>query len=286
MDTEDIYILRYCRSSFFTFLFFMQKLSGTSSGKNNKSCGIFHRESNIIEFAFFRFFYDFIWILHESAKWLYYLRCGFAAGSLELCDTSQICPWFTKNSLERKRETQLGPREGPAVVPAKIGPVWRRGRPGEVRKMIRNSPATDLWAWLGETGWPAGWTAAPGGGRCWSPAVGETTSRLEQGMVWEGSAGPWEGVRVHDSLMGGQGRSSPRQRPWRTATAVHGELEVLGVRVRVELCLYRRGEATHRAPHLLLDPTTHAARDVTAQRAVPALRFQTRLLRAHFSPNF
>jgi hypothetical protein len=29
----------------------MQKLSGTSSGKNNKSCGTFHRESNKIGFA-------------------------------------------------------------------------------------------------------------------------------------------------------------------------------------------------------------------------------------------
>jgi hypothetical protein len=54
------------------------------------------------------------------------------------------------------------------AVPAKIRPVRRRGRPGEVGKMIRNSPATDLWAWLGEKGRPAGWTAAPGGGRRWS----------------------------------------------------------------------------------------------------------------------
>jgi hypothetical protein len=33
----------------------MQKLTGTSSGKNNKSCGIFHHESNKISFDFFRF---------------------------------------------------------------------------------------------------------------------------------------------------------------------------------------------------------------------------------------
>jgi hypothetical protein len=31
----------------------MQNLSGTSSGKNNKSCSIFHNESNKISFAFF-----------------------------------------------------------------------------------------------------------------------------------------------------------------------------------------------------------------------------------------
>jgi hypothetical protein len=33
----------------------MQKLSGISLGKNNKSCGIFHREPNKIGFAFFYF---------------------------------------------------------------------------------------------------------------------------------------------------------------------------------------------------------------------------------------
>jgi hypothetical protein len=75
--------LRYCRSRFFTFLCFMQKLSGISSGKNNKSCRIFHSESNKVGCAFFLFCYYFIWILQESAKWLYYLRCGFAVNHLD-----------------------------------------------------------------------------------------------------------------------------------------------------------------------------------------------------------
>jgi hypothetical protein len=72
LDTEDICNLRYCRSRFFTFLFFMQKLSGTSWGKNNKSCRIFHLESNKIGFAFFWFFYDFLRILPISAYHKYY----------------------------------------------------------------------------------------------------------------------------------------------------------------------------------------------------------------------
>jgi hypothetical protein len=46
-------ILRYCRSRFFTFVFFMQKLTKTSSGNNYKSCGIFHHKSNKIDFTFF-----------------------------------------------------------------------------------------------------------------------------------------------------------------------------------------------------------------------------------------
>jgi hypothetical protein len=63
------------------------------------------------------------------------------------------------------------------------------------------------------------WTAASGSGRHWSPAASETAAGPEQGVAREGSSGPWEGVRVHDSLVGEQGRSSPRRRPWRTAAA-------------------------------------------------------------------
>jgi hypothetical protein len=40
----------------------MQKLSGTSSGKNNKSCGVFHNESNKMSLHFSDFctiFYGF-----------------------------------------------------------------------------------------------------------------------------------------------------------------------------------------------------------------------------------
>jgi hypothetical protein len=40
----------------------MQKLSGKSIDKFYKSCSVFHEESNKIEFAFFRCFYDFLWI--------------------------------------------------------------------------------------------------------------------------------------------------------------------------------------------------------------------------------
>jgi hypothetical protein len=38
----------------------MQKLTGISSGQNNKICRIIHHEPNKIGFAFFRFVYDFI----------------------------------------------------------------------------------------------------------------------------------------------------------------------------------------------------------------------------------
>jgi hypothetical protein len=44
----------------------MQKLSGTSLGKNNKSCRSFYKEANKIGFAVFWIFYDFLRNLQVS----------------------------------------------------------------------------------------------------------------------------------------------------------------------------------------------------------------------------
>jgi hypothetical protein len=54
LDTEDLWIVRYHRSRFFTFLFFMHKLPENSLDK--------------FWFAFFKIFYDFLQVLQESAK--------------------------------------------------------------------------------------------------------------------------------------------------------------------------------------------------------------------------
>jgi hypothetical protein len=70
---------------------------------------IFHSETKKIEFAFFWFSYDFLCILQESAKWLYYLRFTFAAGSLESFRFLQICPYFAAEPLEITGGSQLGP---------------------------------------------------------------------------------------------------------------------------------------------------------------------------------
>jgi hypothetical protein len=69
--------LRYCRSRVLTFVFFMQKLTGISSGQNNKSCRIFHNGSNKIGFAFFCFFCDFLRNLQETGKWQTLLELPF-----------------------------------------------------------------------------------------------------------------------------------------------------------------------------------------------------------------
>jgi hypothetical protein len=85
LDTVDLYNLRYCRSRVFTFVLFMQKLTGISSGQNNKSCGIFHHESNKISFAFLWCFYDFLQNLQETAKALLLLElplCRKALGKI------------------------------------------------------------------------------------------------------------------------------------------------------------------------------------------------------------
>jgi hypothetical protein len=50
----------------------MPKILGNSLYKFNKSCTTLHQESKKIEFANFRFFYDFLEILQESANVLYY----------------------------------------------------------------------------------------------------------------------------------------------------------------------------------------------------------------------
>jgi hypothetical protein len=105
--------LRYCRSRFFTFVFFMQKLTGISSGQNNKSCRIIHHEPNKIGFAFFRFFYDFIRNLQESGNHFYYWSSPFAAGT-----------------LERNFSLQCGPWRPGSGGPAKFWPTAGRGRPG------------------------------------------------------------------------------------------------------------------------------------------------------------
>jgi hypothetical protein len=53
LATGGLWILRYHRSRFFPFLFFMLNLSGNNIDKFNKSCGVFLQESNKTGFEFF-----------------------------------------------------------------------------------------------------------------------------------------------------------------------------------------------------------------------------------------
>jgi hypothetical protein len=130
----------------------MQKLWGTSSGKNNRSCRIFYNKSRKIGFAFFWVLYDFIWILQDSAKQQYYLRITFAAGSLESFEILQICPWLTKNTLETLDSLQCRPWGRRPARAAQFRRARRRAWPGKVGRLTRGSSATGLWAGLVEKG--------------------------------------------------------------------------------------------------------------------------------------
>jgi hypothetical protein len=113
LATEDLYILIYCRSRFFTFVFFMQKLTGISPGENNKSCRIIHNESNKIGCTFFWFFCAFYAIYKNQPNHKYYLSYPFAGRPSEISFLLQCSPW----------------RPG-SGGPAKFRPTAGRGRPG------------------------------------------------------------------------------------------------------------------------------------------------------------
>jgi hypothetical protein len=109
----------------------MKHLSVNSSGKNNKSCSTFHQESNKIGFTFFWILYDFLWILQESAKHMYYLRFTFATrpltiliphdGTLGSCKT----PW--KESISCNVAPGGGGRRGQPEF-RRAGGALGRGR--------------------------------------------------------------------------------------------------------------------------------------------------------------
>jgi hypothetical protein len=96
----------------------MPKIFGTSLDKYNKSCSAPHQKSRKIEFAFFRFIYDFLENLQDSAIWIYYWRCSFAPRILQRTKTSQLCPWFTRKTLGRSGASNWVP-----------SPSRRRGSP-------------------------------------------------------------------------------------------------------------------------------------------------------------
>jgi hypothetical protein len=125
--------LRYCRSRVFTFVFFTQKLTGISSGQNNKSCRIIHNGSKKIGFAFFRFFCDFLRNLQETVKSLHYWSYPFAVRPLKSFSPLQLGPWAPAGgTLAEFRRTggrvRPGAGEGRSTGPQGSIPSLRRGR--------------------------------------------------------------------------------------------------------------------------------------------------------------
>jgi hypothetical protein len=112
----------------------MQKLSGTSSGKNNKSCGVFYHESKKTRFAFFWFFYDFLRNLQESATYTLLFENHFARRSLGRIGILPKCPWFALRPSERICPLQLGPRAPAGGGPPKFRRNGSQDRPARAEE--------------------------------------------------------------------------------------------------------------------------------------------------------
>jgi hypothetical protein len=162
----------------------MQKLSGTSSGKNNKSCGIFYHESNKIGFAFFWVFYDFLRNLQVPAKRGILLKMCFAPRPSGRFKTLQLGPRFADKPLERKITLQLGPPGGVAGFRRsggrdRPGTSWGRplGHPYSIYRLGRGRRVTGEQAHRRPAaGAAAGPAAAPG-------RRGQGKARLKQ-VLW------------------------------------------------------------------------------------------------------
>jgi hypothetical protein len=72
-----------------------------------------------LHFPYFSTIFYGIYKFQPKVK--HYLRNQFSPRSLELSNTSQICPRFTQNSLGKNLTTQLGPQPWPVAVWPKSG---------------------------------------------------------------------------------------------------------------------------------------------------------------------
>jgi hypothetical protein len=144
----------------------MQNLSGNSLDKFNKSCSALRLESSKIEFVFFRFFYDFLGILQDSAIHMYYWRFSFPKGSLDRFWSSHIYPRFVEKTLGRNCPLKLGHWAPAGGGPANSGAAT----PGYGRRKVGRRVGAHLRPFCGrrqERG-----SAGGLGRRCWvAPAV-------------------------------------------------------------------------------------------------------------------
>jgi hypothetical protein len=116
--------LRYCRSRVFTFVFFMQKLKGISSGQNNKSCSIIHNRSNKIGSHFSEFSLILYAIYKNQPTHFSYWRCAFAVRPLTRTVPSQCGPqarWPARGAQIPARSRRSPAGEGGGAV---YGSLW------------------------------------------------------------------------------------------------------------------------------------------------------------------
>jgi hypothetical protein len=117
----------------------MQKLSGISSGQNNKSCRIFHHEPKKLVLHFSDFSTIFYAIYKNLPNHKYYLSYPFAVRPSERSLVSQCGPWARAAAVRRQFRPGItgvrpgdgrGVAYGPLGVDLRLG--WRRtaGRQG------------------------------------------------------------------------------------------------------------------------------------------------------------
>jgi hypothetical protein len=126
--------LRYNRSRFFIFIFFLQQLSGKSIVNLYKSSSAFHQESNKIEVAFFLIFLQFsmhFTSFSQTSTLFKKLICKEVPRGF---DSLQKHPRFAAWPSEIFVALQCGPRgEGPTRLAGirRARPCSRPGRDGE-----------------------------------------------------------------------------------------------------------------------------------------------------------
>jgi hypothetical protein len=197
----------------------MQKLTGISSGQNNKSCRIIHHESNKIGRAFFCFFYDFLRNLQETGKSLLLFQLRF-------CSRDPGKKIFFAMWSWRGWPARVG------QIPVRFAGVWL----GKGRGMARGSPRVDLsqsWGWGGQ--WRLGRRRGAGGCRS-GYRSGEDAVLAGQSGVREAMVEGHGGACVHEWQSGGAEGGTRRERPWRRGCSL-----LCSPARRVQAC---RGSAT------------------------------------------
>jgi hypothetical protein len=170
----------------------MQKLSGTSSGENNKSCSSFYNESNKIGMHFL-IFLQFSTEFTRISKTAILFEIHFCTQDPGKFRDLTNMPLLCGSALRKSSHLAMWPlgavADAGGAIPASSSP----GLAGEGGRLTRGSPENVLWARLVEKGYRPGWFAAPGGGRRWSRRSGEVAARWNTEARRRASLGAREG---------------------------------------------------------------------------------------------
>jgi hypothetical protein len=278
----------------------MQNLSRTSSGKNNKSCSIFHNESKKIEFLFFWSLYDLLRILQDSAKSGTLFKRQHTSRSLVLLIPHKYTPGSQFRPCRDLGACNVVPGRWPARLRPKSGrPAARGGRArvGEAGTSASYSKwdrGGECLSWLSGGSAPNLVVAASGGGHERSTGAG---ARLGAGCKGQrplygrhaclpATDGP---TATSLGVCAGLGRNA-RQGKARNRPVVQGVVRDRRVRALHAACGNFKGGLGARGPDAEggVRPrrgTRGRAGAATSQHgSVLAQPFHTRLVRARFLP--